>query len=67
MGHVDTLAAHFDHPGVFEHTPGRGAAGRFFLEAGMNVSLYFFLFSSFLSPFAQINAHSKEVVRTSIQ
>ena len=30
--HVDTLAAHLDHPGVFEHAPGGGAAGRLFFE-----------------------------------
>jgi hypothetical protein len=38
VGHVDPLAAHFDHPRVFEHTPGGGAAGRFFLKTEMNVS-----------------------------
>ena len=32
MRHVDALGAHFDHPGVFEHAPGGGAAGGFFFE-----------------------------------
>lgn len=33
MFHVDFLALHFDHPGMFEHAPGGRAAGRFFFEA----------------------------------
>jgi hypothetical protein len=37
--HVDPLAAHLDHPGVLEHSPGRGAAGGFFLETIKAISI----------------------------
>jgi hypothetical protein len=30
--HVNALAAHLDHPWVFEHAPGRGAARWLFFE-----------------------------------
>jgi len=32
--HVDLLALHLHHPGMFEHAPRRGAAGGFFFETG---------------------------------
>lgn len=35
MGHVHFLGAHLDHPRMFQHPPGRGAATGVFLEAVM--------------------------------